>query len=129
MSKKRKRKQEKSKGKDVFFFIPDTAEEGFYLKLSLTKTPPKLLSEHEIEIYFSKNGVARFCDERGVFIEIWMGARRVRIGTQADIEAFIYNYYARQGADLPSDFSAQQLILSYATVCFRQAYMLKIPTR
>ena len=60
-----KREVEKSKGKDVFFYVPDSSE-GFYLKLSLTKPPRSPLSKSEAEIYFSKYGVARFFNEDGL---------------------------------------------------------------
>lgn len=124
-----KRQVEKSKGKDVFFMLPDTEKEGFYLRLTLTKTPPKLLSVSESEIFFSKHGVARFCDERGVFLEIWMGARQVRIGTQEDIDTFIHNYYERRGEAVPSDLTTQQLILGYATTAFAKCYQMKVDTQ
>ena len=81
----RKRKTEKTNGKDVFVCIPPE-NPGFYLKFSLAKAPPKPLLAPELELYFSRHGVARFYDENGLFLEIWMGARKVRIGTQADID-------------------------------------------
>ena len=120
-----KREAEKSKGKDVFFYIPDTTKEGFYLKLSLTKPLPQDLSVLDAETFFSKYGVARFCDTTGIFLEIWMGARRVRVGTQKNVDTFIHNYYERQGAAMPSDLTTQQLILAYATTAFKNAYQIK----
>ena len=121
-----KREEKKYKGKDVFFYIPDTEKERFYLRLTLTKTPPKPLSVSESEIFFSKHGVARFCDENGVFLEIWMGPRRVRIGTQEDIDTLIHNYYEHQDAEVPSDLTTQQLILAYATSAFMHCYQIKV---
>lgn len=120
-----KREEKKSKNKDVFFYVPDTEKEGFYLKLTLIKTPPKPLSVSESKIFFSKHGIARFCDERGVFLEIWMGSRRVRIGKQEDIDTFIHNYLERQDAEMPSDLTTQQLILGYATSVFGECYEIK----
>ena len=120
----RKRKTEKTKGKDVFVCIPD--DQAFYLKLSLAKAPPKPLLTPELELYFSRHGVARFYDENGLFIEIWMGSRKVRIGTQADIDAFIKNYYDRQGEEMPADLTPDQLILGYATSFFVQCYQMKM---
>lgn len=121
-----KRKKKKTKKKDVFFYFPDTDKEGFYLKFTLTKTPPKPLSVSESEIFFSKYGIARFCDERGVFLEIWMGAKRVRIGTQGDVDTFIHNFYERRGAKVPSDLTTEQLILAYATSAFAICYQIKV---
>ena len=120
----RKSKTEKTTGKDVFVCIPD--DQGFYLKLSLAKAPPKPLLAHELELFFSSHGVARFYDENGLFIEIWMGARKVRIGTSADIDAFIKNYYDRQGEEMPPDLTSEQLILSYATSAFVNVYQMKM---
>ena len=121
-----KRDIEKSKGKDVFFVVPDTEFDGFYLNLTLTKKPETLLSEPESEIYFSKYGVARFYNEDGLFLEIWAGAKRVRIGTQADIDTFIHNYYESLGKEVPTDFTTQQLILGYVTAAFAKCYQLKV---
>ena len=120
----RKRKTEKTNGKDVFVCIPD--DQDFYLKLSLAKAPPKPLLAPELELYFSRHGVARFYDENGLFLEIWMGARKVRIGTQADIGAFIKTYYDRQGEEMPPDLTPDQLILGYATSAFVNCYQMKM---
>ena len=120
----RKRKTEKTNGKDVFVCFPD--DQAFYLKLSLAKAPPKPLLAPELELYFSRHGVARFYDENGLFIEIWMGARKVRIGTQADIDTFIKNYYDRHGEEMPPDLTPDQLILAYATSAFVNGYQMKM---
>lgn len=119
-------RKKKSKAKDVFLYVPDTEKEGFYLKMTLTKEPPKPLSEQESEVFFSKYGVARFCDESGVFLEIWMGSKRVRIGTQEDVDTFVCNFYERRGAEVPSDLTADQLILAYATTAFAKCYQMKV---
>ena len=119
-------RKKKSKKKDVFLYVPDTEKEGLYLKLTLTKKPPKPLSEQESEVFFSKYGVARFCDESGVFLEIWMGLKRVRIGTQADVDTFVHNFYARRDAEVPSDLTTEQLILAYATSAFAKCYQIKV---
>lgn len=126
MTRQQRRFMKRKKKKDVFFYFPDTDKEGFYLKFTLTKTPPKPLSVSESEIFFSKYGIARFCDERGVFLEIWMGSRRVRIGTQGDVDTFIHNYYECRGAKVPSDLTTQQLILAYATSAFAKCYQVKV---
>ena len=129
MTRKQRRfmnRKKKSKKEDVFLYVPDTEEEGFYLKMTLTKTPPKPLSEHECEAFFSKYGVARFCDEKGVYLEIWMGSKRIRIGTQDDVDRFVHNYYERRDAEVPSDLTTGQLILAYATAAFAKCYQIKI---
>ena len=123
-----KRAIEKSKRKDVFLFLPDTDLHPFYLRLTLTKKPSKILSVSESEVFFSKYGVARFCNEKGIFLEIWMGSRRVRVGTKEVIDTFIRDYYERQGVEVPSDLTTEQLILAYATSAFAKCYQIKIDT-
>ena len=126
----RKRKKGRRSGsqKDVYFMLPEESRVAtFYLQLTVRKTIPKHVRNPEaIQQFFSKHGVARFKNEDGCFLEIWMGPRKVRVGTQADIDRFIRNYYERQGAAVPKDLTTNELILSYATASFTKCHLQRL---
>lgn len=120
----RNRKQRKPKG-PTFIFHPITDNDVPYVtKLSCTRPVPRDLSRDAAADFSKKYGVARIYDENDelLLIEVWMGARKVRHGTAADVSEFMRHYYERQGIASSGDLSDQQMFFGYLSAIFAQLF-------
>lgn len=123
---RKSRKQEAVK----FVFYPLSDEDIPYItKLSCTRKIPNRLSEDAAVDFFAKYGVIRVYDlENNLQIEVWVGARRLRHGTGAEISKFMDAYYKREKIERSSDpdFTDWQGFLGYHTAVFSIMFHEKI---
>ena len=123
---KRKRKQRKPKGPTFICYPITECDVPYITKLSCTRPPiPRELSRDAAADFFSKCGVARIYDENDelLLIEVWMGARKVRHGTEQDISVFMRHYYERNGISPDeNDLTDRQMFLGYLSAVFSQLF-------
>ena len=50
-----------------------------------------------------------------------MGSKRIRVGTDADIDMFLDAYYARQGVEKPKNLTREQVFGGYLIGTFSRA--------
>ena len=126
---KHRRKSRKQK-KVKFVFYPLSDEDIPYItKLSCTRKIPSRLSEDAAVDFFAKYGVIRVYDlENNLQIEVWVGARRLRHGTGAEISKFMDAYYKREKIERSSDpdLTDWQCFLGYHTAVFSMMFREKI---
>lgn len=117
---KRQNRRKRQKSSSPFVFFPnDSGDMPYIMKLSCQRSIPRNLSKEALRHFFSRYGIARIYDlNEQLQIEIWIGSRRVRHGTQSDISAFMRNYYERKNVVPDADLTDQQMFLGYLTELF-----------